>query len=388
MHKIAVFVLLFAISLRASHEGRTKTIKVTAKPTATIDLVLSETDLVTKALAAWKAEGRADREKELEQKIVKAADKEMKYLERIFGDEPAGGHSLWISMHGGGNAPPRVNDQQWQNQIRLYEPKEGIYLAPRAPSDTWNLWHEGHIDPLFDRLIANYVICRGVNPDKIYLMGYSAGGDGVYQLAPRMADRFAAAAMMAGHPNETKPDGLRNLPFYLYMGGNDGAYDRNKIASQWKTDLAALREKDPEGYEHKVTIYEGMGHWMNRKDAEALPLMAAQTRNSWPKKVIWLQDDRTHERLYWLGVKPEGAVKGRRLVGTVEGQTIAITGDDVSGLKLWLSDELLDLDQEVTVTLNGKEAFKGKVERSEKVARESLNHRSGMVATALLELTK
>jgi poly(3-hydroxybutyrate) depolymerase len=42
---------------------------------------------------------------------------------------------------------------------------------------------------------------RGVNPDKVYLLGYPAGGDGVWQLAPRMADRFAAAAMMAGHPN-------------------------------------------------------------------------------------------------------------------------------------------------------------------------------------------
>ena len=38
----------------------------------------------------------------------------------------------------------------------------------------------------------------GVDSDRVYLMGYSAGGDGVYQVAPRMADRFAAAAMMAG----------------------------------------------------------------------------------------------------------------------------------------------------------------------------------------------
>ena len=27
--------------------------------------------------------------------------------------------------------------------------------------------------------------------------------------------------MMAGHPNETRPDGLRNLPFTLHMGGED-----------------------------------------------------------------------------------------------------------------------------------------------------------------------
>ena len=140
--------------------------------------------LITKAL---EAESLENRKKELEAKVIKAAGKEMKYLERQFGKQPADGRSLWISMHGGGGAPARVNDQQWQNQIRLYEPAEGIVVAPRAPSNTWNLWHEGHIDALFARLIDNMVALRGVNPNKIYLMGYSAGGDGVYQLAPRMA---------------------------------------------------------------------------------------------------------------------------------------------------------------------------------------------------------
>ena len=97
-------------------------------------------------------------------------------------------------MESGGGAPPALNDQQWSYQVNLYELPEGICVAPRAPTDTWNLWHEGHIDPIFQRLIESYVACRGVNPDKVYLMGYSAGGDGVWQLAPRMADRFAAAA--------------------------------------------------------------------------------------------------------------------------------------------------------------------------------------------------
>ena len=90
-------------------------------------------------------------------------------------------------MHGGGGAPRRVNESQWENQIKLgkaYKPAAGLYVAPRAPTDSWNLWHEGHIDPLFDRLIQNMIVFEGVDPDRVYLMGYSAGGDGVYQLAP------------------------------------------------------------------------------------------------------------------------------------------------------------------------------------------------------------
>ena len=78
----------------------------------------------------------------------------MKFEYKIFGEKPKGGRSLYLSLHGGGGAPTRVNDRQWRNQIRLYQPKEGVYLAPRAPTDTWNLWHQAHIDPMLDRLIS------------------------------------------------------------------------------------------------------------------------------------------------------------------------------------------------------------------------------------------
>jgi predicted peptidase len=91
-----------------------------------------------------------------------------------------------------------VNDRQYENQKRLYTLSEGIYLAPRAPTNTWNLWHEPHIDRLFTRLIEDLIVLEEVNPDRVYVLGYSAGGDGVYQIGPRMADSWAAAAMMAG----------------------------------------------------------------------------------------------------------------------------------------------------------------------------------------------
>ena len=32
-------------------------------------------------------------------------------------------------------------------------------------------------------------------------------------MAPRMADHFASAAMMAGHPNNVDLHNIRNLPF-------------------------------------------------------------------------------------------------------------------------------------------------------------------------------
>jgi len=327
-----------------------------------------------------------ERKAELDAKVIKAAGKEMKFLEKTFGEAKAGERSLWISMHGGGGAPARVNDQQWQNQIRLYAPAEGIVVAPRAPTNTWNLWHQGHIDDLFQRLIENMIAVRGVNPNKIYLMGYSAGGDGVYQLAPRMADRFAAASMMAGHPNDASPLGLRNLPFMIFMGGKDAAYKRNKIAAEWGGKLEKLRAGDSDGFLHRVTIYKELGHWMNGKDREALPWMAKYIRNPWPKKVVWRQSNRTHDRFYWLSVPEEQAKGGQLIEAQVTGQRIEIKVEGVRQVNLRLSDQLLSLDKEVIVLVNGAEKFRGKVSRNVEAIWNSYQERFDRESVATAEL--
>ena len=285
-----------------------------AKSIARVKTVLSN---------ALEAEIRRQDKKAFDARELVASDgAKMPFWFTTYGEKPKSGRSLYISMHGGGGAPPQVNTQQWENQKRLYKPEEGVYVAPRAPTDTWNLWHQGHIDELFRALIRDMIVFEDVDPNRVYLMGYSAGGDGVYQLAPRMADSFAAAAMMAGHPNETRPDGLRNIPFALYMGGKDAAFSRNDIARSWKTTLADLAAKDPSGYTHEVTIYEENGHWMDRKDAVAVPWMAKFSRNLRPERIVWLQDDVTSPRFYWLAnPDPKG---GQRVVAERKGQTITI----------------------------------------------------------------
>ena len=329
---------------------------------------------------------RSERAEEMSQRTLVIGEKTMRFLQREVGEAPQGGRPLVISLHGGGNAPAAVNDSQWRNQIRLYSPAGALYVAPRAPTDTWNLWHESHIDGFFDRLIENCVAIAGVDPERVYLMGYSAGGDGVYQLAPRMADRFAAAAMMAGHPNEAKPDGLRNLPFALLVGGQDAAFQRNQVAAQWAAELDRLEKQSPGEYVHFFRSYPECGHWMNGRDAEAVPWMLERRRVAWPKSVTWLQDDTLSSRLYWLSVDASKAKAGDRIDAICQGQRIDITSERVTELTLRLSDELLSLDQKIEVFWNGDRVFSGKVSRSEKSIQRSLQERADAktIATAHL----
>jgi hypothetical protein len=179
-------------------------------------------------------------------------------------------------------------------------------------------------------------------------MGYSAGGDGVYQLAPRMADSLAAASMMAGHPNDAQPDGLLNLPFAIHVGANDSAFNRNTVAAAWGKSLDELSRANPGFYEHTLVIHAGKGHWMDREDASAVPWMATHTRNPLPTRIVWKQDDVTHTRFYW--VMNATPAQGELLDITHDRNRFTVNpGSTVANFTLLLNDDLVDLDQPLSI---------------------------------------
>jgi transglutaminase-like putative cysteine protease len=328
---------------------------------------------------------------ELSAKKIVIGDKTLKWMEKTFGSEPDGKHSLWITLHGGGQATEEENDRNWKGYFGRYEfPPGSINVAPRAPANTWDMWHVNEVDSLFDRLIGDMVLQRGVDPNHVYLIGYSAGGDGVYQLAPRLADRFAAAGMCAGHPNDVTPEGLRNLPFFLYMGGADSAYNRNTVVREFSAKIDALEATDPAGYVHRLTVYPGLPHNMQNREAEMIPRMSPLARDAWPKRVVWQQSPRAlHTRFYWLE-RALGAVQPSEIYAAhVEGQTISIEAPSSGSLTLRLSDSLLDLDRPIQVVAGGRTIFEGPVSRSFAAVAQSLREREDpeSVATALLPVS-
>ncbi len=323
---------------------------------------------------------------------IAAAGTKMKFTVKRFGtaaaaalanSEKPGRWPLYISMHGGGSTTARTNDQQYQNQINLYQPADGLYIAPRAPTDTWNMWHQAHVDALLTAMILAAVTLDNVDADRVYLMGYSAGGDGVYQLAPRMADHFAAAAMMAGHPNDASPLGLRNLPFAIQVGANDSAFDRANIARKFGETIAKLHEADPEGYISLTKIHEGKGHWMERQDALALPWMAEHTRSLWAPGVVWKQSSVTHNEFYWLALPPNvKPVAGSLVMAEREDDTVTISAPEPAGsipsLTIYLRDPMPNLNEPVTVKLHGsdKPLFRGTVSRTIAAAASAVARRA------------
>ena len=326
-------------------------------------------------LEAWKKEVKKKYHRFWVLKNFSRDGLQMKFDYRVFGELPEDGRSLFISMHGGGNPPEALNTQQWKNQIRLYEPREGVYVAPRAPWDDWNMWFKPGLDEFFDALIQTAVVEMEVNPDKVYLLGYSAGGDGVWRMAPRMADRWAAASMMAGHPGDVSQVNLRNVPFMIWMGENDGAYDRNKLAVEKGRVMDSLQQAEPEGYIHETHIVKGKGHWMDRADTAAIAWMTKYKRNALPKKIVWRQEEVMRPFMYWLGVDLETARPGMAVVAELSGNEIKIGACDYPKLRIYLNDRMVDMDKPVKVTYKGKVLFEKKLARTAKCMARTLCER-------------
>ena len=327
-------------------------------------------NLRDKLVKSYFSEIKTKRINEKNNKVIKINDLELKYEIRFFGKKPIDGWELYFSLHGGGGVPDSINENAWIRHKTLYKLRNGILLTPRSPTNTWNMWHQNHVDLFLNKIIQNMVAFYDVNPNKIYLMGYSAGGDGVYQLAPRMADRFAAAAMMAGHPNEASPLGLRNIGFTIHMGEKDSLYNRNKVAIEWGAKLKELNENDENGYMNLVKIHQGKGHWMGNLDTTAISWVSNFIRNPYPKKVVWMQDDVVHNRFYWLKVdKPQ---INSLIIASINNQTITIEKATISEIIIRLNDEMIDMDKQVIVMYLDTEIFNGIVKRTRETLLKSI----------------
>lgn len=195
-------------------------------------------------------------------------------------------------------------------------------------------------------------------------------------MATRMADQWAAASMMAGHPGNVSTLSLRNTPFMIWCGALDAAYDRNKLDTYRGQQMDSLQAADPEGYIHETHIVAGKPHWMDRQDTAAVAWMAHYTRNPYPKKIVWCQQEVLRPSFYWITVPKDEMVMGKQVRLEVKGNEIDITRCDYKTITLSLNDEIVDLDRKVKVRYQGKTIFNGRLKRSAETLHSTLYQRN------------
>lgn len=370
---------------------------------------------------------RADkgRQTETKEKCLVFGDVKMKYGMEIIGEPGPDGYPVYIALHGGGGCPvPDLNDQQWGHMAIYYKGsvRSGIYINPRGVRDTWDTHANPESYPLYDRLIEDLIVFYGADPNRIYLLGFSAGGDGVYLVGPRMADRFAALHMSAGHPNKGSMINLYHTPIQLQVGMNDFAYDRNHETVRYQAYLDRLEKENPDGYVHNVYVHVDRPHnfrdnsqemqevmvdnlaWLNTGlvtrrsvDSNAVHFLEEFVRDPVPHRVIWdlsVRDKmelRSATSFYWLSV-PHECCEGLVVVHLEpESNSIVLERDDTGGqVTVYLRDGMLDLDREVTVIYPDGKKKTCLLERSGQVAQQTLEERGDQnyIFTACLKLGK
>lgn len=371
-----------------------------------------------------KAKEDTSRKLQHEERKLILGDKSMRFSLEKRGVQGPSGYPVYIALHGGGGAPAYVNDSQWQHMKIYYRDsvENGIYIAPRGISDTWNLHFMDESYALYDRLIENLIAYEGADPNRIYLLGFSAGGDGVYQVVPRMPDRFAAANMSAGHHNSIRFDNLLNTPFLLQVGERDGAYNRNKVAAENYGTLSDLKARY-QGFVHDLFIHANGNHngwydndasgsdhpiiknptaWLlsndrtqESKNTNAIHWLKNYQRASLPLKLIWDLSTRspraqtwgaqyvtnasavseTRDLFYWLAL--DKAVDAGRIEAQINREDNAVVLNEVSGIstfKILLSNEIFDFSRPVKVIWKGV-----------KIAEVSPKAKMSVMARSLLE---
>jgi hypothetical protein len=83
-----------------------------------------------------------------------------------------------------------------------------------------------------------------------------------------------------------------------------------------------------------------------------------------------------HTRFYWLEVPAVSAMAGKKITASVKGRQIHVDGEVPPGLSVRLSDQLLDLDQDIHFIINGGEPIAHKPKRTAATLLASLVQRA------------
>lgn len=317
-------------------------------------------------------------------------DAVMPYYWGTKGKRPSSGYPFYLYLHGSG---PKA--MEWQTGLSIcnkFEDAPSAYFIPQIPNEgEYYRWWQRSKQFAWEKLLRQTLASGHIDPDRIYLFGISEGGYGSQRLSSFYADYLAAAGPMAGgEPLKNAPaENCRNIAFSLRTGEKDLGFYRNVLTGYIKAEFDRLQNAHPEGFGHWVELVPGMGHAI---DYSPTPLWLKQhIRNPYPKQVSWedFEMDGAHRKGFYniyVDERPEGS--GRTYYEMkITGNTINLTIKTVNyevvqkdpnwgiemkfrksytpagggKLTLYLCDELVDLTRPVTLHVNGKKVFEGKV---------------------------
>lgn len=294
---------------------------------------------------------------------------------------------LVLGLHGGGEGAGSASEAagKWTLPGCLCMYPQGIRLV----HDTWNTVHgERFLLTLIEIAKAQH----GIDPDRVYSMGFSMGGTGSWFLAGRHPDLLAGAVpahgvLMAEPKSQvaTKEEvvrlqhgfvaNVRNLPVWFYTGLEDRNCMPGTFLYAWDV-LQELRKSDPTGYaEIRFEARPGVAHAFPPGEPKAgIDWVTGHRRVARPEKVVWeyasepfpLPDgeDRTTRLpkrwFYWL--RCERPADTMEVVASRRGNEIDLSVSMVEpeDVEVLLDPSMIDPSRDVVLRVDGKEVYRGR----------------------------
>jgi hypothetical protein len=228
-----------------------------------------------------------------------------------------------------------------------------LYVALRAPNDTWNGFYDNYVPPLIIHLIQQFLLFGDVDPNKVYVMGYSHGGYGAFFIGPRIPDRFAAVHASASAPTDgaISPLNLRNTHFTYMVGDKDNAYGRRERCERFDKEIQKLKEQSPADFPVVLELKKGFGHG-GLPDRNKVKDLYPFTRDPVPHHLTWEPKDTILKHFFWLSV-PDPK-NGQFVDAVLKDNAVTLTTKNVEQLVLNLDQRLADFGKPLRVTWNGR----------------------------------
>ena len=324
----------------------------------------------------------------------------MNFYLGVKGDMPKDGYPVFLYLHGSG---PR--EHEWANGLRLakmFQDGPSMYIVPQIPQEgAWYRWWQRSKQWTWERILRILMSMPEVDKNRIYVFGISEGGYGSQRLASFYADYWAAAGPMAGgEPLINAPvENLAHVPLSFLTGDKDFMFYRHLLTKTTGEKLDSMQRLFPNEYKHRVELIPDKGHSIDY--TPTTPWLAQHKRNAQPRHFIWENlemDGLKRNAFYNLQVLEETDAYRTRYEFTANADnSIDIKVDGVKynatwkdphwgidmlfskdltpaqhgNLRIFLSDQLVDLKKKVTVRINGKQVFCGKVKSSKKTRKLS-----------------
>lgn len=296
------------------------------------------------------------------------------------GEEP---YALVLLLHGGGQGKGH-----WSSGAGMFMGHfrnslgRVIFLCPTVLEKNYAEWggnpaEEAYVKELIQAAKRTWPI----DTDRVYCAGYSMGGYGTWHYGGHQADAFAGLVSGAGgillgmRRGETWGWGvlsnLQHTPIAFVHAKDDEQAPvwSDQVADRILNELAKERGG---GYSHRYTEYENGGHGgAERGIAEAVKWAAAHRRSPHPRAVVWEPSRPFIRHFHWLQADQPRFFS--RIEATIQGNTIDLKLTGIgSGFSILLNEQLVNMDQPVTVRCEGQKLFEGKVQPALSAMLESI----------------